>query len=61
MVAFESFDSIILIAENMNEIEITPTVQPLSGSYKLPDDFDYKKSLKEALTEKYLQNGKGLN
>jgi hypothetical protein len=33
--------------------EISPRVKRLIGSIKLPDNFDYKKSLEEALTKKY--------
>ena len=31
----------------------SPQVQELFGSLKLPDDFDYKESLTEALRERY--------
>jgi hypothetical protein len=32
---------------------ISPRVKRLSGSIKLPKDFDYKRSLEDAITEKY--------
>jgi Family of unknown function (DUF6364) len=33
--------------------ELTPFVKSLQGSFKAPDDFDYKKELKEELSKKY--------
>jgi len=37
-----------------SEIELTPIVKSLKGSFKAPEDFDYKKELIKGLTEKYL-------
>jgi hypothetical protein len=37
-----------------SEIEITPIVKSLRGSFKAPADFDYKKELAKGLSEKYL-------
>ncbi|MDR2801647.1 MAG: DUF6364 family protein [Prevotellaceae bacterium] len=41
----------------------TPIVNSLKGSFKIPDDFDYKEALSDALVEKqqffhWLSNGK---
>jgi len=36
------------------DIEITPIVKSLKGSFKAPKDFNYKKELEQKLTEKYL-------
>lgn len=36
------------------EINITPMVKSLKGSFKAPKDFNYKEELTKALTEKYL-------
>ena len=36
------------------EIEITPIVKSLQGSFKAPDGFDYKKELVKGLAKKYL-------
>ena len=41
------------IERNKVEIEITPLVKSLSGSVKVPDDFDYDKAKFEYLMEKY--------
>lgn len=38
---------------NKKEIEITPLVKSLSGSIKVPDDFDYDKAKHDYLMEKY--------
>ena len=37
------------------EIELTPIVKSLKGSFKVPKDFDYKKELTKILSEKYLR------
>ncbi|WP_339881583.1 DUF6364 family protein [Polaribacter vadi] len=38
---------------NKKEIEITTLVKSLSGSIKVPDDFDYDKAKYDYLMEKY--------
>ena len=38
---------------NKKEIEITTLVKSLSGSIKVPDDFDYDKAKHDYLMEKY--------
>jgi hypothetical protein len=37
-----------------DDMDLSPTLQQLRGSFKLPKDFDYKKELTDALTKKYL-------
>ena len=37
------------------ETEIAPLAKSLKGSFKKPADFEYKKQLKNRLTEKYLK------
>ena len=37
-----------------NEIELTPIVKSLKGSFNAPKDFNYKKELTKRLTKKYL-------
>ncbi|HPT13790.1 MAG TPA: DUF6364 family protein [Bacteroidales bacterium] len=34
--------------------ELSPKVKEMLGSYKLPEDFDYKKELSDRINEKYL-------
>lgn len=36
------------------EIELTPIVKSLKGSFSAPKDFDYKQALKKRLSKKYL-------
>ncbi|HBE41638.1 MAG TPA: hypothetical protein DDW27_10630 [Bacteroidales bacterium] len=38
----------------IEQTEFSPRVKSLLGSVSLPDDFDYKKELSDALTKKYL-------
>ena len=37
-----------------NEIELTPIVKSLKGSFTAPKNYDYKKDLTNRLSEKYL-------
>ena len=37
-----------------NEIELTPIVKTLKGSFTAPKNFDYKKELTNRLAEKYV-------
>jgi hypothetical protein len=50
----ENYLKAITREEVQNDIEITPLVKSLRGSFKAPADFDYKKELSKRLTEKYL-------
>jgi hypothetical protein len=34
--------------------ELSPKVKALKGSFKTPEDYDYKKELTERLSEKYM-------
>ncbi len=44
-----------LTKENKKEkIQISPIVKSLSGSFKLPKDFDYKTELGKAIEKKHL-------
>lgn len=36
------------------EIETTPMVKSMKGSFKAPEDFNYKEQLSKGLTDKYL-------
>lgn len=51
----ENYLRAITALEVEEEIEITPLVKSLKGSFKAPADFDYKKELANALKEKYLK------
>ncbi len=39
---------------NTKDEELTPIVKSLKGSFKLPENFNYKKELTDRLSEKYL-------
>ena len=43
----------VVLEENRNTVEISPSIKKLKGSVKLPDNFDYKKELTDSLSEKY--------
>ena len=40
--------------EEQKTIKLSPVVESLKGSFKMPKDFDYKKELGKRLEEKYL-------
>ena len=54
----ENYLKAITKEEPAEETEITPSVKSLRGSFKAPADFDYKKELTKALSDKYLGHGK---
>jgi len=37
-----------------SDIEMTPIVKSLRGSFKAPSDFNYKKELSKSLSKKYM-------
>lgn len=49
----ENYLALITNKKKSKEIEISPFVKSISGSVKVPDDFDYKKARDEYLMEKY--------
>jgi len=49
----ENFLKAITEERQSEEIELSPLVKSLRGSFKAPDDFDYKKKLTDILTKKY--------
>ncbi len=48
----ENYLKAITEEETSEEIEMTPLVKSLKGSFKAPVDFDYKQELTKALSEK---------
>jgi hypothetical protein len=40
--------------KEVSDKDLTPKVKSLLGSFKVPQDFDYKKELSDQLTKKYL-------
>ena len=51
----ENYLKAITEEETSEEIEMTPLVKSLKGSFKAPLDFDYKQEITKALSEKYLK------
>lgn len=50
----ENYLKIITKEEDAKEIELTPIVKSLKGTFKEPRNFDYKTELSKRLAEKYL-------
>ena len=50
----ENYLKAITKDDNSEIIELTPIVKSLKGSFKAPQNFEYKKDLTKGLTEKYL-------
>ena len=50
----ENYLKVITNEEKTNDVEFTPLVKSLKGSFKAKKNFDYKKELSKSLTQKYL-------
>lgn len=50
----ESYFKALTHRADTSDDELTPKVKSLLGSFKLPEDFDYKKELSEQLRRRYL-------
>jgi replicative DNA helicase len=50
----ENYLKIITKEEQAREVELTPIVKSLKGTFKEPRNFDYKTELSKRLAEKYL-------
>ena len=50
----ENYLKVITKEETVSDIELTPIVKSLKGSFKAPRNLNYKKELSKRLTEKYL-------
>jgi hypothetical protein len=42
-----------LLVSKEHDKQLSPGIKKLVGSVKVPDNFDYKKALEEALSDKY--------
>jgi hypothetical protein len=51
---FEMYLKALIHKKAISEEELTPKVKSLLGSFKVPEDFDYKKELSKQLSKKYL-------
>lgn len=54
----ESYFKALTHRNPISDNELTTKVRSLHGSFRVPQDFDYKKELSDQLTNKYLWNGK---
>jgi hypothetical protein len=50
----ENYLKVITKEDDKTGIEITSLIKSLKGSFKAPEEFDYKKELSKGLSEKYL-------
>ena len=50
----ENYLKALTSESTQEEIELTPIVKSLKGSFKAPKNFDYKKELTNRLSKKYL-------
>jgi len=50
----ENYLKVITTDDKNENNDLTPIVKSMKGSFKVPEDFDYKKELSKRLTEKYL-------
>lgn len=50
----ENYLKVITKEDNNESINLTPIVKSLKGSFKAPENIDYKKELTKRLKEKYL-------
>ncbi|MEQ8552030.1 MAG: DUF6364 family protein [Cyclobacteriaceae bacterium] len=57
----ENYLKVIIREENTQVINSSPIASSLRGSFKMPEDFDYKKELSKALSKKYLKDGQGID
>jgi hypothetical protein len=51
----ENYLKALTTESNQKEIDLTPIVKSLKGSFNAPKDLDYKKELTNRLSEKYLK------
>jgi hypothetical protein len=51
----ENYLKALTTESNQKEIELTPIVKSLKGSFNAPKGLDYKKELTNRLSEKYLK------
>jgi hypothetical protein len=50
----ENYLKVLTKEDSLSDIELTPIVKSLKGSFKAPENIDYKKEIAKGLTEKYL-------
>ena len=43
----------VVLDDSQQEVKLSPSIKKLKGAIQLPENFDYKKELTEALSAKY--------
>ncbi|MEN8120996.1 MAG: DUF6364 family protein [Bacteroidota bacterium] len=43
----------VVLEDGQQKVKLSPSIKKLKGAIKLPENFDYKKELTDALSEKY--------
>ena len=51
----ENYLKAIVTENSSDQIELTPIVKSLKGTFTAPKNFDYKKELKNILSDKYFK------
>ena len=51
----ESYFKMLTKETTSNDIELTPTVKALKGSFRAPKNFNYKEELTDILSDKYMK------
>jgi len=51
----ENYLKAVVSDHEEKEVELTPIVKSLKGSFKAPETFDYKEELIHSLSEKYMK------
>ena len=51
----ENYFILLTSEENESELYVSSKIRAMKGVLKLPDDYDYKKELTDALAKKYLK------
>ncbi len=57
----ENYLKVITKEENTQVISSSPIASSLRGSFKAPENFDYKEELSKTLSKKYLEDGQGID
>lgn len=50
----ENYFKVLTTPDDYQEIELGSVAKNLKGSFKVPDDFDYKKVLQEEISKRHL-------
>lgn len=50
----ENYLKLLTNKDLKGENELSPIIESLKGSFKIPEDFDYKKELRNRLEKKYI-------